>query len=228
MNDKVKTEFYNINYNKERVLSKAEKVRMDWISANVGKNKTVLDIGCWDGLFTKQIADRGNNIIGIDISESALEIARGKGLDVLKCDIENKFPFENSKFDLVVAGEIIEHVFDTRKFLNEINRVLKRNGTLILTTPNIASLPRRIFLSLGKNPLIEYCSDDGNAGHIRYFVKKTLCELVETSGFKIDRFTSDVLNFNASGNFCSKSIAKLIPTIGRSLMIVAKKTMDER
>jgi len=61
-------------------------------------------------------------------------------------------PFENNYFDFFFAGEIIEHLFDSRFFLKEIHRVLKINGYLILSTPNLARIDDRLKFLLGKTP----------------------------------------------------------------------------
>jgi len=61
-------------------------------------------------------------------------------------------PFENNYFDFVFAGEIIEHLFDSRFFLKEVHRVLKINGYLILSTPNLARIDDRLKFLLGKTP----------------------------------------------------------------------------
>jgi len=50
----------------------------------------------------------------------------------------------DKKFDFVIAAEVIEHIFDTDKFLNNIYAVFKKSGEIVLSTPNIDSLPRRL------------------------------------------------------------------------------------
>jgi SAM-dependent methyltransferase len=126
-------------------------------------------------------------------------------------------------FDSVVAGEIIEHIFDTDLFLNNIYKVLKKNGTLILSTPNIASLARRIMLLLGINPLIEVTARRYDAGHIRYFTFKSLKNLLYENDFSIMHFTSDSINFDNKAFFKSKILAEIFPTFGKTLIIKAAK-----
>ncbi len=75
------------------------------------------------------------------------------GLDIVDCPNMKNFkrgdaqnmPFKDEMFDTVVAGEVIEHLKTPDKFLKEAKRVLKRNGTLIITTPNKKSWSNRIF-----------------------------------------------------------------------------------
>lgn len=83
------------------------------------------------------------------------------------------------------ALEIIEHLFDTESFLEEIYRVLKPNGILILSTPNITGLGCRLRCLFGKRPPVIECTSRGNvSGHIRAFDKSDIKELVSEAGFK--------------------------------------------
>jgi len=137
--------------------------------------------------------------------------------------LENEdFPFKD-RFDLVLAAEIIEHVIDTDTFLQKIAASLKSDGELILTTPNIAALGRRLLLLVNKNPHMEVSLEKDSAGHVRYFIKDTLIWLLEKNGFKVISFTSDVVNFNASGSVRCVWLAKMFPTLGKSLIVKCVK-----
>lgn len=119
--------------------------------------KRVLDIGCGTGFLTYELKKLSSKfeVIGIDISKTALKIARSKYKDIkfLEVDAELKFPFEKNYFDLIVSGEHIEHLKDVDTYLVEINRVLRKKGYLILSTPNLASWMNRILLLIGRQPL---------------------------------------------------------------------------
>jgi len=117
----------------------------------------ILDIGCGDGKFTVLIgkACKAKEVYGVDISERGIEMARKKGIKAFRVDVdEESLPFENNYFDAIYAGAIIEHLFDPDHFLNEIYRVLKPEGLLVLDTPNLASLYNRIALLLLNKTLI--------------------------------------------------------------------------
>jgi len=101
--------------------------------------------------------------------------------------------------------------------------MLKDEGSLILTTPNIASFGRRLMLLLGINPLIETTAREYDGGHIRYFTKRTLITLLKENHFAVEDILSDVINFTHNGKYYSKFIPKLIPTLGRTLIVKAKK-----
>jgi 2-polyprenyl-3-methyl-5-hydroxy-6-metoxy-1,4-benzoquinol methylase len=205
--------------------SKADKVRFKKIIDFVGANKKVLDVGCYDGSLGKELIKKGNQVYGIEINKKAAQLAEKRGLKIKIQDFTKRFDYQANFFDVIVASEVIEHVLDTDFFIKEIKRVLRPNGYLILTTPNAASLGRRIYLLLGKNPYFEASfgfPKNADAGHIRFFVKDLLLDYLRHHDFEVDCFTSDVINFNQSGSLASKCFANFFPSLGRSLIVKAR------
>jgi len=96
----------------------------------------VLDVGCNDGVFGAVLKDRLKcDVTGVDLSDVALELAKKRGLNVLKADAEN-LPFEDHSFDVVCCMEVLSHLFDPEKALKEMRRVLKKNGILLGSCPH--------------------------------------------------------------------------------------------
>ena len=208
-------------------LSSSDLVRVNKVLDLIGRNKTVLDVGCWDGGISQLIAANNNVVCGLENSKNAVQLAKAKGRLVKEFNVEeDNWPSFDIKFDVVFAGEIIEHVFDTDKFLQNIHKVLKDDGALVLTTPNIAALGRRLMLAVGISPLIETTARQQDGGHIRYFTKKTLLNLITDNGFLPIECQSDVVNFSQSGNCYSTAIAGVFPTFGRTLIVKALKTAE--
>ncbi len=190
------------------------------------ENKNILDIGCYDGTFLSLIRNRNNNFFGLETSDWGIEQCRKKDIDAKQFFFDDKtnLPFEDSFFDLVAAGEVIEHIFDTDFFLEEIRRVLKPDGKLLLSTPNIASLGRRLMLFFGINPIIELSPNEpDSSGHIRYFTFKTLKRLLEKHNFKVIVSKSDFVNFSKNGRIKSSLLANIFPSLGTSLICLAVK-----
>ena len=205
--------------------SKGERVRLEKIIELVGTGNKVLDIGCYDGTLGNVLIKKGNEVYGIEISKEVAEIAKRKGLKVKIQDFASHFDFDNKFFDLVVAAEVIEHIVDTDSFIEEIKRVLKPNGFLVLTTPNIASLGRRLYLLFGKNPYFEASlgyPQYAHAGHIRFFTKGLLTDFLKYKEFEIICLTTDAVNLTPDGKLASKVLANLVPALGRSLIVKAK------
>ena len=102
----------------------------------------ILDVGCGNGNFSILLKEacKAKEVYGIEISEEGVEIARKNGIKAYQLDVDAKgFPFENDYFDAIFAGELIEHLYNTDHFLDEVYRVLKLGGFFVLTTPNLAS-----------------------------------------------------------------------------------------
>lgn len=224
-----KKNIYYRDFNAQRYsqswrITPAEQVRVDIILKLAGKNVKILDVGCYDGSIAEFLKRNGNKVFGIDSSLEAMKLTKAKGIDCIKGDINEEITFiRDNSFDIVLAAEVIEHVLNPGDFIEQAKRILKKGGTLILTTPNLASLGRRLYLLFGRNPLIEIGIDDGEAGHIRYFVKDTLCGLLKKYDFAIKVFCSDVVNFDNSGNHFFKLLAKVFPGLGKTLIVKAVK-----
>ena len=117
--------------------------RYQQVVALIPKKKTqkILDIGCGDGVLTYLIYQQSKaTITGLDYDKSSLEAAK-KIFKVKKAKTKfisgsaYKLPFKANSFDIVVSTEVIEHLSKTDQYLSEINRVVKSQGKVIITTP---------------------------------------------------------------------------------------------
>lgn len=144
-----------------------------------GATLKILDIGCGTGLNAKKLAEKGHEIIGIDISNIAIQQFCQNGFTGFQCDIAQYIPFKNNTFDLIYASEVIEHLIDTELFIDEIYRILKPSGKLILSTINSTFWVFRITALLGKT-----VTEIQHPGHIRFFSKAGLTNNIAKAGFK--------------------------------------------
>ncbi|MBI2549619.1 class I SAM-dependent methyltransferase [Candidatus Woesearchaeota archaeon] len=183
--------FYRDRYKpRERVNLFVEKIFLAWISANA-KGKKVLDSGCGNGIRTAQLT-KDFDVTGIDISENNLKQARMLGLKAIRHDFTKKLPFRDAEFDTAVSCQVIEHVYDTDFYLSEIHRVLKKGGTLLITTPNAVSLTDRLRVMFGKLPVTcevslhyKIGSKEKPNGHIRPYTFPELRHQLQRIGFKV-------------------------------------------
>ncbi len=108
---------------------------------HVVKGKTVLDIACGDGYGTEILSKEAEKVIGIDIDSVTIQKAKEKykneNLDYIVGNVIN-IPLSNHSIDIVISFETIEHVEEKQQklFLDEIKRVLKKDGILVISTPN--------------------------------------------------------------------------------------------
>jgi 2-polyprenyl-6-hydroxyphenyl methylase / 3-demethylubiquinone-9 3-methyltransferase len=122
-------------------LPRGEFVMLGWISAArmrhvppaTGTAPKLLDVACGGGLLAPHLADTGYTHIGVDLSASALDQASAHGVLAVRGDVA-RLPFRDESFDVVVAGEILEHVTDVAAVVAEACRVLRVGGTLVLDT----------------------------------------------------------------------------------------------
>ena len=202
-------------------------VRLDRIFPLIGTGRTILDLGCLDGTIGEILLRRGNVVHGIDAAAPAVATAVQRGVQARVGNLEERLDFPDSQFDVVFAGEVLEHIFDVDTLLSEIHRVLKPGGHLVATTPNLAAMGRRLMLLLNRNPHIEISFTGDAAGHIRYFIRSTLFDLLRKHNFHVTDYTSDMVNFDRLGRVRSLWLARLFPTLGKSLIIRAAR-MEKR
>lgn len=114
------------------------------------KNKIVLDLGCGTGIYTSVIKKNTDKVFGIDISKNFLTYAKmkNKTLTLIQADAHN-LPLKPSSFDCIVAIGLFEYV-DKCAVLKEINRTLKKMGTLLILVPNKYSAFRIIIKFFSK------------------------------------------------------------------------------
>jgi SAM-dependent methyltransferase len=120
-------------------------------------------------------------------------------------NVENDlFPYPDAEFDLIIFAEIIEHLLnDPCKVLREIKRILKPNGTLILTTPNVARLENVTKMISGDNIYDPYSGYGPYGRHNREYNRHELDQLLKFEGFQpTQSFTADV-HANSSPLFSS-------------------------
>jgi len=103
-----------------------------------------LDIGCGNGKFIRDMNSIGWQFEGVEFNPIAVDICRKAGLKVYHGDLHTA-AFKDNSFDLISARQVIEHIPDPANFMNEIARILKSGGRLVLKTPNSKALGRRWF-----------------------------------------------------------------------------------
>jgi len=117
-----------------------------FFASQFAKDKVILDIACGSGYGCSLLSEAGaKKVVGVDISQEAIDYCQKKysGIEFLQGGVE-KIPLDDKSVDVVVSFETIEHVNEQsqKKFMEEIKRILKNDGLLIISTPNSLVYPK--------------------------------------------------------------------------------------
>ena len=141
----------------------------------------ILDAGCGNGEFSEFIGELGFEVVGIDISESAIKMAKDSSSrgSFHVGSLEDKLPFNEGEFAAIWSTEVLEHIFDVHACLSEFNRVLQESGLLIITVPYHGMI-KNLALALAGferhyNPYLS---------HIRFFSQRSLTNCLIQAGFE--------------------------------------------
>lgn len=161
----------------------------------IGRDKRVLDVGCWKGDLGRALMERGCQVSGVDIDEDAAEVARKHLHEVVVADLERtslSSCFPGQTFDTIVFADVLEHVMDPLAVLSDAKNLLAPGGFVVLSIPNVTHGSVRLALLQG---LWDY-ADTGHLDrtHLRFFSRRGLVELVRGAGFAIDHLGATVLD----------------------------------
>jgi SAM-dependent methyltransferase len=154
----------------------------------------IVDLGLARGLLLERFRRYADTeLSGTEIDEAEIEHARRRGLEPAAhffnvfegSRLTARLPFGDATCDIVLAGEIIEHIVDTEAFLREIRRILRPCGAVVLSTPNLLWWKARLEMLAGRYPAaVDFRTRYGDdAGHVRAFTPRLLRELLEETGF---------------------------------------------
>jgi 2-polyprenyl-3-methyl-5-hydroxy-6-metoxy-1,4-benzoquinol methylase len=178
----------------------------------------VLELGIAHGGVADILKKEGAICYGVDINpRNDME-----GIKIFQADLNEGFPKIDEKFDVIFAGELIEHLFDDTKFVKEAGNFLKPGGIFAITTPNLVFVVNRFLMFFGRMPLFTHADY-----HYRIYNRRTLKDLLEKNGFKVVKTTSSHVLFSTRRNrlgIIFETLGDIFPTLGAHLIVFAKKT----
>ncbi|MFC4010690.1 class I SAM-dependent methyltransferase [Nonomuraea purpurea] len=140
----------------------------------MGRPGRALDVGAAGGGNTRVLVEAGWDATAADQSETAVEMARERGLKAVMADAR-ALPFEPGSLDLVTAFDVLEHVHEDHQVAAEIARVLAPGGHALIAVPCDMAL---------------WSAHDDAVGHVRRYGRESLTVVVERAGLKVDRVWS--------------------------------------
>jgi len=228
-----------------------ELVEFEWQRFRVEKICSILrtipnkevgaDLVCLNGMATALYAATGiKELHAFDISKISLDAVRAKGFKGFYWDADGEqCPMPDNTYDLLIAGEIIEHLIDTDRFAEEVRRILKPGGHLILSTPNLASWYNRFRLLRGlvprcyPGPSSTICKDqliDNN--HIRVNVVSEWIHFLQSHEFELQAVHGTSHLQGLEGNWRTRLIKFLDrlachrPTLSTNVILVVRKALS--
>lgn len=211
-NDSVKRG-YSHYFNDSKNILKTFRKRMKLINKyNTGSGK-LLDVGCAAGFFLDVARKAGWEAEGVDISRVCAEYARTElGLKVHN-DIFVNLDFKEGSYDLITMWDYLEHSLTPGEDILKAEKLLKPGGILVIATPDISSLPSRIFKSHWIGIKLEE--------HFYYFSRQTLLKFLKSAGF-------DILKNCYIGKYVSSSIfGERLMYYNKFLFYATKKLFDK-
>lgn len=200
-------EFYDLMYGDEfdertpvtktgtlhKILQRYSVNRYELIEENLPGQGRVLDLGCGDGELLFAMSNKYDEVWGVDVVQKRVDritTKTGGGKIHLKvADINERLDFTSNYFDCVTIVDVLEHLFDPFAIIGECYRLLQPGGTLLVHVPNVAFVMNRLRLAGGKLPVTSKASGwDG--GHLHYFTRSSLKQLLEKEGFSVMKITA--------------------------------------
>ena len=221
----------------EKIFNNAAKESVEAIFSLLEENPkaVLLDCGCGEGVFTKDIMAKikcSKKAYGIEIAEESCKKSEAKGIIVYRDDLNSKISLNDGSVDVVFCNQVIEHLSDTDKFISEVYRVLKPNGYAVVATENLSGWHNIFALILGWQPFslsnisslypsignimgIRRQVNEGSSlsgfpkfmQHLRVFAPKGLKEIFEIHGFKCEKFLGS--GYYPFFGFISRIMSKL-------------------
>ncbi|MCD7439661.1 class I SAM-dependent methyltransferase [Streptomyces lincolnensis] len=197
--------------------------------------RTILDVGCGDGTAAATAAPllTGHRLIGVDWSQDALKRARAHLTYPIRGELTGPgLPFGTGCADAVLFSEVIEHLVDPDAALDELRRVLRPGGHLMLSTPNLAAWYNRGLLLAGVQPVFSEVSLRGIhgrpgrevVGHLRLYTARALREFVTAAGFRVVRLEGAPFHGVPRPLRALDRLACARPSLASILLLHARKT----
>ncbi len=153
----------------------------------IGRGRRVLELGCAAGHVTQALVDQGCSVVGLEYEETAAAAAAEIADDVVVTDLFDPANLtkavDGRDFDVVYAGDVLEHLPDPVGVLVAARQALRPGGAIVISLPNVAHVDVKLALMAGRFEYRDYGLLDRT--HLRFFTKDSILEMLEAAGFKL-------------------------------------------
>lgn len=211
---------------RKQIKSIFQDTQVSILRSLIPPDKKVLEIGCGYGFFLEMIGKYSGQAVGIEkYLDPAGSVLNNKDIKFVKADAV-KLPFRNESFDFVYSVDVIEHIDNDSEFVKESLRVLKKNGTIIIGTPNRDRLSARIKKLLfrpNKYPLVIKDKIFGTVTHIREYKRSELIYLLSGFNAEIQTIIPVYLGLTDILPVGLKAVPKFLENLCQFWFVTAKK-----
>jgi 2-polyprenyl-3-methyl-5-hydroxy-6-metoxy-1,4-benzoquinol methylase len=208
----------------------------DQVKKRMPQDSSLIEFGSIPPILTSALSRFGFKIVGIDIAPERFESCiSSQGLNIMKVDIEvQELPFAADSFDGAIFNELFEHLrINPIMTMREVYRVLKPNGMLLLSTPNLTSLVgwiNLIFKNRVQDVYREFMKLEtiGHMGHIRVYTPTELCAFLQQVGFKPIEvvYRGDFQRQAAWKRYIANMILEVFPRFRPYFLVIASKSVQ--
>ncbi len=168
----------------------------------IGHNQHVIDFGCATGEFAQLLTKRGCTVTGVETNLNAAKVAEQYCEKVIVADLDfttlvDILPY--NAFDVAVFGDVLEHLRAPWRILEETKQLLKPDGYVVVSLPNVAHGAVRLALLQGKFKYEKYGLLDNT--HLRFFTRETVEELFKRTGYFVDASARTVVPIFSGSEF---------------------------
>jgi 2-polyprenyl-3-methyl-5-hydroxy-6-metoxy-1,4-benzoquinol methylase len=149
-----------------------------------GKGKRLLDVGSAQGLLAERFTQRGFEVTCIEGSVELAALGKDKCHEMIVADLDKPLPQLRGQFDVIVYGDILEHLRNPMEVFTGFNRLLRPEGLVIVSVPNVAHLWVRLNLLFGRFPYADRGILDRT--HLRFFTLSYFREFLAGAGLDCD------------------------------------------
>lgn len=234
--------------------------KLNDLAMSIASKKRVekmLDIGCGDGSLTLKFSKliHPSKIYGIEYVDETRLLATKRGIICIKADLNSEWGLESNMFDLILSSQNIEHMHNTRLYLEECFRCLKPGGIIIVLTENLSSWVNVGSLFFGWQPFSTTCINGynlgnpltwhldankntiflnkyqktgvtGTVGHVRVLAYRGLKDMLEVTGFK--KVVLRSTGYLPFFGWLSDLLCKIDPRHGNFLLAVGFKPVTRK